>query len=189
MQYYPTQTSPSKLLDIGRINGALGLHVSHIKLAETPRDGIVAAFSVKNHIRLRDLRKRLSATTYNEIDRKGLQIAGVDGLRIYANDKTDPEAQALHLKYTTWIKQIFEFTNYTAGSILGLWSLEEWNERAERIANEEEEAVIAAQYANEGNEELEEARATIDELTAQLERAQARIAELEAQLAEAARAP
>ena len=125
MQYYPTQTSRSTRPDLEKINGALGIHIHRIKVIETPRDGFVAAFAVKTHVRLRDLRKRLTATLYNEIDRPGLQIAGSYGLRIYANDKTDPEAQALHAKYTEWIKRAFERTDDTTGRPVGMWSLEQ----------------------------------------------------------------
>ena len=124
LQYYPTPTSTSKVLNLKKIEGALGLRIDRMMVVETPTDGIIATISMKNRARLPYLRKRLTATIYNSIDRPGLQIAGIDGLHIYANDKSDLEAQTLHTHYMAWIKQAFECASDTIGSPLGTWSLE-----------------------------------------------------------------
>jgi hypothetical protein len=125
IQYYAAQNSKSEILNMDKMR-ALGIDIARIKLVKTPRNGIIGTFSTVKKFRLREICNRLNASAYNKADRQGLQIAGENGLHIYANDKTDDDVQALHDQYSTWVKEVIDYKNHVHGSKLGAWTKAEW---------------------------------------------------------------
>ena len=210
LQYHPVTGSVSKELDIFKIKYALRVPIARIKTVDSRTQGYLALISTEKRLRLHEIKKKLTAPLYNAIDKGGLQIAGTDGLHIYGNDRTDPDATTNYARYAEWVQMIYDEGHRALGYPISRWTQATWT--AKKRAEEEaaEDAEFAAMYGDDGGDEEEEEEAAVDAAAeplpppmeteadlkcrleraeAQLERAQARIAELEAQLAEAARAP
>ena len=90
LQYYVNEeTSKDHRLKNKLITKGLDIHVWQIVTIHTPRDGIIALMSTKKRYRPSYVRRLLTATSYNIMDKKGLQISGEDGLKIYTRSKRD----------------------------------------------------------------------------------------------------
>ena len=90
LQYYVNEeTSKDHRLNNKLITKGLDIHVWQIVTIHTPRDGIIALMSTKKRYRPSYVRRLLTATSYNIMDKKGLQISGEDGLKIYTRSKRD----------------------------------------------------------------------------------------------------
>ena len=90
LQYYVNEeTSKDHRVCHELITRGLDIQVANSVTIRTPRDGIIALMSMKKRYRPSYVRRLLTATSYNIMDKNGLQISGEDGLKIYTRSKRD----------------------------------------------------------------------------------------------------
>ena len=78
--------------------------------------------STSRRYRPSQVRRALTATKYNQVDRGGLQIKGEDGLKIYTSSKHDTyDDQDLYTTYMGMFEQYCEMKGITLGKYLSDW--------------------------------------------------------------------
>ena len=124
LQYYcDKQTSTCEDLSKEKISGALGIKVRRILAVVSPRNGCLALMSTSRRYRPSQVRRALTATKYNQVDKGGLQIMGEDGLKIYTSSKHDKyDDQDLFTTYMGLFEQYCEMKGITLGKYLSNWS-------------------------------------------------------------------
>ena len=123
LQYYvDKETSTKDALNKAKIKGALDIDVRRILSFETPRDGWIALMSTASRYRPSQMRRALTATKYNEVDRGGLQIKGDDGLKIYTRSKLDAsDDRDLFITYMGMVRQLCKEQSLNFKKILNTW--------------------------------------------------------------------
>lgn len=90
LQYYRNEeTGHDYTMSEELITNALRIRVRRILTFEIHPHGFIVMMSTSKYYRPSYVRRVLTATSYNLIDKKGLQIRGEDGLKIYTRSKRD----------------------------------------------------------------------------------------------------
>ena len=190
LQYYRNEeTGHDYTMSEELITNALRIRVRRILTFEIHPHGFIVMMSTSKYYRPSYVRRVLTATSYNLIDKKGLQIRGEDGLKIYTRSKRDQyDEHDMFSTYMCVVENTLKKEGKDLDAMLQVWPASAMATVSEPDADDQL-AILNAQGGSSSVNDIDGNDEDVDDddndelgLRSQLAAANTRIAELEQEL-------
>ena len=190
LQYYRNEeTGHDYTMSEELITNALRIRVRRILTFEIHPHGFIVMMSTSKYYRPSYVRRVLTATSYNLIDKKGLQIRGEDGLKIYTRSKRDQyDEHDMFSTYMCVVENTLKKEGKDLDAMLKVWPASAVATVSEPDADDQL-AILNAQGGSSSVNDIDGNDEDVDDddndelgLRSQLAAANTRIAELEQEL-------
>ena len=190
LQYYRNEeTGGDYTMSEELITNALRIRVRRILTFEIHPHGFIVMMSTSKYYRPSYVRRVLTATSYNLIDKKGLQIRGEDGLKIYTRSKRDKyDEHDMFSTYMCVVENTLKKEGKDLDAMLKVWPASAVATVSEPDADDQL-AILNAQGGSSSVNDIDGNDEDVDDddndelgLRSQLAAANTRIAELEQEL-------